>query len=98
MAKVLRDLADQPRGLILVTGPTGSGKSTTLSAMIDYINKNRSEHIITIEDPVEYVYESGMSVIHQREIGVDTKSFAASLRTYCHGSGCLPHQFPPEFL
>lgn len=63
MPKVLRDLADQPRGLILVTGPTGSGKSTTLSAMIDYINKNRSEHIITIEDPVEYVYESGMSVI-----------------------------------
>ena len=62
MPKVLRDLADQPRGLILVTGPTGSGKSTTLSAMIDYINKNRSEHIITIEDPVEYVYESGMSV------------------------------------
>ncbi len=64
-----------------MTGPTGSGKSTTLSAMIDYINKNRSEHIITIEDPVEYVYESGMSVIHQREIGVDTKSFAASLRS-----------------
>ena len=81
MPKVLRELADQPRGLILVTGPTGSGKSTTLSAMIDYINKNRSEHIITIEDPVEYVYESGMSVIHQREIGVDTKSFAASLRS-----------------
>ena len=65
MPKVLRELADQPRGLILVTGPTGSGKSTTLSAMIDYINKNRSEHIITIEDPVEYVYESGMSVIHR---------------------------------
>ena len=81
MPKVLQNLADQPRGLILVTGPTGSGKSTTLSAMIDYINKNRSEHIITIEDPVEYVYESGMSVIHQREIGVDTKSFAASLRS-----------------
>lgn len=81
MPKVLRELADQPRGLILVTGPTGSGKSTTLSAMIDYINKNRAEHIITIEDPVEYVYESGQSVIHQREIGVDSKSFADSLRS-----------------
>lgn len=81
MPKVLQELADQPRGLILVTGPTGSGKSTTLSAMIDYINKNRSEHIITIEDPVEYVYNSGLSVIHQREIGADTKSFAASLRS-----------------
>ena len=58
--KVLRELADQPRGLILVTGPApGSGKSTTLSAMIDYINKNRSEHIITIEDPVECVYRVG---------------------------------------
>lgn len=78
---VLQDMSDQPRGLILVTGPTGSGKSTTLAAMIDYINKSRAEHIITIEDPVEYVYNSGMSVIHQREIGVDTKSFAASLRS-----------------
>ena len=75
------ELYQRKRGLVLVTGPTGSGKSTTLSAMIYYINKNRSEHIITIEDPVEYVYESGMSVIHQREIGVDTKSFAASLRS-----------------
>ena len=81
MPKVLQEMADQPRGLILVTGPTGSGKSTTLSAMIDYINKNRAEHIITIEDPVEYVYECGMSVIHQREIGVDSKSFADSLRS-----------------
>ncbi len=81
LPKVLQDLADKPRGLILVTGPTGSGKSTTLAAMIDYINKSRAEHIITIEDPVEYVYNSGLSVIHQREIGVDSKSFAASLRS-----------------
>lgn len=81
MPKVLKDLADKPRGLILVTGPTGSGKSTTLAAMIDYINKSRAEHIITIEDPIEYVYQSGMSLIHQRETGVDTKSFAASLRS-----------------
>ena len=77
---IIRKLAAEPRGLILITGPTGSGKSTTLAAMIDYINVNFAKHIITIEDPVEYVYESGMSVIHQREIGVDTKSFAASLR------------------
>lgn len=81
MPPVLKSLADQPRGLILVTGPTGSGKSTTLAAMIDYINQQRAEHIITIEDPIEYVYTSGMSLIHQREIGVDSKSFAASLRS-----------------
>jgi twitching motility protein PilT len=81
MPPVLKSLADQPRGLILVTGPTGSGKSTTLAAMIDYINQKRAEHIITIEDPIEYVYTSGMSLIHQREIGVDSKSFAASLRS-----------------
>ena len=61
---VLKNLADQPRGLILVTGPTGSGKSTTLAAMIDYINGSRAEHIITIEDPVEYVYRPKLSLIH----------------------------------
>lgn len=81
MPPVLKELADKPRGLILVTGPTGSGKSTTLAAMIDHINQNRAEHIITIEDPIEYVYTSGLSTIHQREIGVDSKSFAASLRS-----------------
>ncbi len=78
---VLQNLADQPRGLVLVTGPTGSGKSTTLAAMVDHINKTRSEHILTIEDPVEYKYESGMSLIHQREVGTDTESFASSLRS-----------------
>ncbi len=78
---VLQTLADQPRGMILVTGPTGSGKSTTLAAMIDYINNNRSEHILTIEDPIEYVYEQKRSTIHQREIGQDSESFAASLRS-----------------
>lgn len=78
---VLSDLVKQPRGLILVTGPTGSGKSTTLAAMIDSINKERAEHIITIEDPVEYVYDPGHSVIHQREVGRDVKSFAAALRS-----------------
>lgn len=78
---VLRQLADEPRGLILVTGPTGSGKSTTLAAMVDYINKSRAEHIITIEDPIEYVYSPFRSVIHQREVGEDVESFAAALRS-----------------
>lgn len=81
LPKVLKTLADEPRGLILVTGPTGSGKSTTLAAMIDYINHNRKEHIITVEDPIEYVYEQELSTIHQREVGMDVKSFAAALRS-----------------
>lgn len=78
---VLKKLADEPRGLILVTGPTGSGKSTTLAAMIDYINSNRADHIITVEDPIEYVYEQKRSLIHQRETGRDVESFAAALRS-----------------
>ena len=78
---VLKNLADQPRGLILVTGPTGSGKSTTLAAMIDYINHRRAEHILTIEDPVEYVYQAEKSLIHQREVGEDVSTFAAALRS-----------------
>ena len=78
---ILRKLAEEPRGLILVTGPTGSGKSTTLAAMIDYINTNRSEHIITVEDPIEYVYQQKNCLIHQRETGRDVTSFAAALRS-----------------
>ncbi|MDR0292970.1 MAG: type IV pilus twitching motility protein PilT [Oscillospiraceae bacterium] len=78
---VLRQLADEPRGLILVTGPTGSGKSTTLAAMVDYINSTRACHILTVEDPVEYVYTQKKSIIHQRDVGVDVASFAASLRS-----------------
>lgn len=78
---VLNQLAMEPRGLILVTGPTGSGKSTTLAAMIDFINSNRSEHIITIEDPIEYVYSRKQSIIHQREVGSDVTSFSAALRS-----------------
>lgn len=74
MPPVLTKLADEPRGLILVTGPTGSGKSTTLAAMIDHINKTRSDHIITIEDPIEYVYQGRCSLIHQREVGADVRS------------------------
>ena len=81
MPPVLTKLADEPRGLILVTGPTGSGKSTTLAAMIDHINKTRSDHIITIEDPIEYVYQGRCSLIHQREVGTDVRSFASALRS-----------------
>jgi twitching motility protein PilT len=77
---VVREMAEKPRGLVLVTGPTGSGKSTTLASMIDLINRNRAEHILTIEDPIEYVYEPVKSVIHQRQLGEDTKSFANALR------------------
>ncbi|EKE04154.1 MAG: hypothetical protein ACD_20C00100G0003 [uncultured bacterium] len=77
---IVREAAERPRGLILVTGPTGSGKSTTLASMIDYINCNRSEHIITIEDPIEYIHPSKRSVVHQRELGQDTRSFNNALR------------------
>lgn len=80
MPAVLRELADKPQGLILVTGPTGSGKSTTLAAMIDYINENKAKHIITLEDPIEYVHQHKKSIINQREVGIDTNSFANGLR------------------
>ncbi len=78
---VLKTLCDKEKGLILVTGPTGSGKSTTLAAMIDYINKNRHGHIITIEDPVEFVHQSKLCMVNQREVGPDTHSFANALRS-----------------
>ena len=81
LPEVVRKTADKPRGLILVTGPTGSGKSTTLAAMIDYINSNRAEHILTIEDPIEFVHTSKQSIIHQRELGMDTRSFANALKS-----------------
>ena len=75
-----RQLCMKTRGLILVTGPTGSGKSTTLAAMIDYINTNRSGHIITIEDPIEYLHSHKKCIVNQREIGQDTQSFGNALR------------------
>ena len=77
---VIEKLTHTKRGLILVTGPTGSGKSTTLAAMINHINLTRSEHILTIEDPIEYLHTHKMSVINQRELGMDTKAFANALR------------------
>ncbi len=77
---VLADFAMRPRGLVLVTGPTGSGKSTTLAGMIDYINVNRSAHIITIEDPIEYVHQHKLCMINQREVGDDVPDFASALR------------------
>ncbi|HJN14633.1 MAG TPA: type IV pilus twitching motility protein PilT [Armatimonadota bacterium] len=77
---VVQDLGRRPRGLLLVTGPTGSGKSTTLAGMIDQINRERAEHIITIEDPIEYLHTHRKSVINQRELGQDTHSFKNALR------------------
>lgn len=79
--EVMRSLATCTKGLILVVGPTGSGKSTTLSAFVDHINENYSAHIITIEDPVEFVHKNKKSLINQREVGENTHSFAAALRS-----------------
>ena len=76
----LHVLTDRPRGLVLVTGPTGSGKSTTLAALIDEINRKRAEHILTIEDPIEFVHRHKRCVVNQREIGVDATDFASALR------------------
>src|SRR5215210_1612043 len=76
----LHQLAEKPRGLVLVTGPTGSGKSTTLAAIIDEINRNRSEHILTIEDPIEFLHRHKRCIVNQREIGPDALSFAEALR------------------
>jgi twitching motility protein PilT len=77
---VVAELADRPRGLVLVTGPTGSGKSTTLAAMIDKINKELKGHIITVEDPIEFIHRHQGCIVNQREVGTDTHSFAAALK------------------
>ena len=79
--RIVRRMAELDRGLVLVTGPTGSGKSTTLAAMIEHINSTARRHILTIEDPIEFVYRPKMSLINQREVGRDTKSFARALRS-----------------
>lgn len=78
---VLKDIADLPRGLVLVTGPTGSGKSTTCAALIDRINETRRRHILTIEDPIEYIHTRKMSLVNQRELGQQTSSFPRALRS-----------------
>jgi twitching motility protein PilT len=80
MPSVVADLCRLPKGLVLVTGPTGSGKSTTLAAMVDLINRGRQEHVITLEDPVEFVHQSQLSLVNQREVGSHTRSFAAAIR------------------
>jgi twitching motility protein PilT len=80
LPRVCRFLADRPRGLVLVTGPTGSGKSTTLAAMLDHINEHRPVHIITLEDPIEFMHRNKKAFVNQREVGEDTHSFAAALK------------------
>jgi twitching motility protein PilT len=77
---VIRELAEQPRGIILLTGTTGSGKSTTLAAMVDHINSTEPRHIVTLEDPIEYLHRDKLSIINQREVGQDTESFARAMR------------------
>ena len=80
LPEVVREISERPRGLVLVTGPTGSGKSTTLAAMVDWINRNRASHILTIEDPIEFVHTSKRSLVRQREVGHHTLRFQTALR------------------
>ncbi len=81
MGQIFKDISDLPRGIVLVTGPTGSGKSTTLAAMLDYINDNRHDHILTVEDPIEFVHQSKKCLINQREVHRDTHGFNEALRS-----------------
>lgn len=80
LPKIIPELVERPQGLILVTGPTGSGKSTTLASMIDYVNRTMRKHIVTLEDPIEYLHKHGNSIIDQREVGFDTQSYANGLK------------------
>ena len=80
MGEVFKRVSDVPRGLVLVTGPTGSGKSTTLAAMLDYLNNTKYHHILTIEDPIEYLHKHKMSIVNQREVGLDTHAFHNALK------------------
>lgn len=81
MGEVFKRVSDVPRGLVLVTGPTGSGKSTTLAAMLDYLNNTKYHHILTIEDPIEFVHESKKCLVNQREVHRDTLGFSEALRS-----------------
>ena len=85
LPSVIKELAVQPNGLLLVTGPTGSGKTTTMAAVVDYINKTEAKHVITVEDPIEYIYPHNMAMIHQRELYRDTPSFAEALHSSLRG-------------
>ncbi|MFD2369065.1 type IV pilus twitching motility protein PilT [Brevibacillus sp. GCM10020057] len=80
MPGIVKKFAQKPQGLLLVTGPTGSGKSTTLAAVIDYINRTMKKHVMTLEDPIEYLHKHQLSVVNQREVGLDTRDFASGLR------------------
>lgn len=80
LPRVLEDFCSKPRGFVLVTGPTGSGKSTTLAAMVDYINTSKDVHIMTVEDPIEYLHHHKLSMVNQREVGSDTKNFSTALK------------------
>ena len=80
LPSVIQKLATLPRGLVLVTGPTGSGKSTTLAAILDEANRTRKDHIITVEDPIEFIHQSNQAIVNQREVGIHTKSFSSALR------------------
>jgi len=81
MGEIFRTISETPRGMVTVTGPTGSGKSTTLAAMLDYINNTRYQHILTVEDPIEFVHESKKCLVNQREVHRDTLGFNEALRS-----------------
>jgi twitching motility protein PilT len=83
LPEVIRQLADEQRGLVLVTGPTGSGKTTTLAAMIEHLNHTRQSHIVTIEDPIEVLFRDDVASINQREVGNDTESFSRRSGPLC---------------